>query len=76
MRPERNVVTWVVDDRGERPLVAGVDRRARGLAEPQLLADALVDQHVRVDRHTDREHDAGDAGQRERRAERRERRRA
>ena len=38
-----------------------------------LLADALVDQHVRIDRHADREHDAGDAGQRQRRAEQRHR---
>ena len=28
-----------------------------------LFADALVDQHVGVDRHADGEHDAGDAGQ-------------
>ena len=35
----------------------------------RLLADALVDQHVRIDRHADGEHDAGDAGQGQRRAE-------
>ena len=37
------------------------------LAGAQLLADALVDQHVGVDRHGDAEHQAGDAGQRQRR---------
>src|SRR5271166_5989982 len=34
----------------------------------RLLADALVDQHVRIDRHANGEDDAGDTGQRERRA--------
>ncbi len=37
-----------------------------------LFANALVDQHVRIDRHADRQHDAGDAGQRQRRAEQHE----
>ena len=37
-----------------------------------LLAHALVDQHVGVDRHAHGQHDAGDAGQRQRRAERRQ----
>ncbi len=32
----------------------------------QLLADALEDQHVRVDRHADRQDEAGDARQRQR----------
>ena len=35
----------------------------------RLLADALVDQHVRIDRHADGEDDAGDARQGQRRAE-------
>ena len=39
---------------------------AHGLAELQLLADALEDQHVGVDRHADGQDHAGDAGQRER----------
>ena len=34
-----------------------------------LLAHALVDQHVGIDRHAHGQHDAGDAGQRQRRAE-------
>ena len=38
-------------------------------AGAQLLADALEDQHVGVDRHADGEDDAGDAGQRQRGAE-------
>ena len=33
------------------------------LAEPQLLLRPLEDEDVRVDRHADREHEAGDAGQ-------------
>ena len=37
-----------------------------------LLADALVDQHVGVHRDADGEHDARDAGQRQRRAEQRQ----
>ncbi len=37
-----------------------------------LLADALVDQHVGVDRDADGQHDAGDAGQRQRRVEQRQ----
>ena len=40
--------------------VDGVDRRA---AAAHFLADALIDQHVGVDRDADGEHDAGDAGQ-------------
>ena len=36
------------------------------IAVAYLLADALEDQHVRVHGHAHREHDAGDAGQRER----------
>ncbi len=39
------------------------------LPSPQFLADALVDQHVGVYRHPDRQHDAGDAGQRQRAVE-------
>ena len=39
------------------------DGRAHGLAVPQLLADALEDEHVRVDPHADGQDDAGDAGQ-------------
>ena len=34
-----------------------------GLAGPELLADALEDEHVGVDRHADGEGDARDAGQ-------------
>ena len=43
-----------------------------GAAGAHLLADALVDQHVEIDRDADGEHDAGDAGQRQRRAEQRQ----
>ena len=37
-----------------------------------FLADALVDQHVGIDGDADREHDAGNAGQRQRRIEHRQ----
>ena len=55
-----------VEDRAPGALVAGVDRRLRRGAAAQLLADALVDQHVGVDRHAERQRDGGDAGQRQR----------
>ena len=58
-----------VDDGGEGALEAGVEGGENRTAEMRLLADALVDQHVRIDRHADGEHDAGDARQRQRRAE-------
>ena len=38
----------------------------------ELLADALVDEHVRVDRDAQREHEAGDARQRQRGVEQRQ----
>ena len=65
-----------VDDRGHRVLEALVDGQAHGLAVQQLLADALEDQHVRVDRDADREHEAGEPRQRERGVEHRRARRA
>ena len=52
-----------------KPGVDGGDRRAPGA---HLLADALVDQHVAVDRDADGEHDADDARQRQRRVEQRQ----
>ena len=55
----------------ERAAEAGVDRGDGRSSGPRFLAHALVDQHVGVDRHADGQHDAGDAGQRQRRAERR-----
>src|SRR5262245_9163256 len=58
-----------VDDRRERALEACVDRRSDGLPEPELLTDALEDEDVRVDRHADRQHDPGDARQRQGRLE-------
>ena len=56
----------------ERALEAGVDRRDRVAAAAQFLADALIDQHVGVDRDADGQHDAGDAGQRQRGVEQRQ----
>ena len=63
-----------VEDRPERAVEALLDRRARRLADAQLLADALVDQHVGVDRHADGERDRDDAGQGQRRLEQRQHR--
>ncbi len=40
----------------------GIDRRLDRSTMVQLFADPLEDQHVGIDRHTDRQHDAGDAG--------------
>ena len=65
-RPAISVVT--LESRIVRPgaLVAGVDRRLRRRAAAQLFAHALVDQHVGVDRHAQRQRDGRDAGQRQR----------
>src|SRR5581483_10271087 len=61
-----------VDDRGQRTVVAGLDRRARRFSGAELFAYALVNEHIGVDGHTGYQHDAGDAGQREHGSERRE----
>src|SRR5258706_7484315 len=63
-----------VEDGSEGALVARVDRRLRGGAATQLLAHALVDDDVGVDRHAERERDRGDAGQSERCLEHRQER--
>ena len=55
-----------IEDRAERSLVAGRDRRLRGGAAAHLFADAFVDQHVGVNRHTQRQRNGGDARQRQR----------
>ena len=52
-----------VGDGGQRVLEALVDGESHRLAVAQLLADALEDQHVRVHRDADGEHDAGEARQ-------------
>ncbi len=61
-----------VEDGAEGLLEAGVDGEAGGLAQRELVANALIDEHVGVDGHADGEHDAGDAGQREGEVELRE----
>ena len=61
-----------VDNRRVGAVEAGVDGGERALALARFLADALVDEDVGVDRKADAEHDAGDAGQRQRRAEQRQ----
>src|SRR5260370_14208791 len=55
-----------VDDRAEGAREAVLDSRADGLPVADLLSDALEDEHIRVHGHTEREDDAGDAGQGER----------
>ena len=61
-----------VEDRAERALVACVQRRVRCRTPAQLLADALVDEDVGVDRHAERQRDGRDAGQRQRRLQHRQ----
>src|SRR5512140_1562364 len=61
-----------VEDGPERAIVALVHRLPRRLAVIQLLADALVDEHVGVHRDAQREHEAGDARQRQRGVEERQ----
>ena len=56
-----------VENRGERAAVAVLDRIARAATGGELLADALEDEHVRVNGHAEREDEAGDAGHRENR---------
>ncbi len=68
------VVTWLskTDVNARRKPIFTAARS--DLAGPQFFFEPLEDQHVRVDRHTDREHEAGDARQREHRVRRREQR--
>ena len=66
--PAMSVVRFESRIGDERLVAAGADAACGVLPLPQLLADALEDQHVGVDRHADREHDARDAGQGQRRA--------
>src|SRR6266481_5407699 len=61
-----------IQDGRERALEPGIDRRDRVAAAAQLLADALIDQHVGVDCDADRQHDAGNAGQGQRRVQQRQ----
>src|SRR4030095_10776504 len=56
-----------IENRVPRALVARRQRRMGRRAPAQLLAYALVDQHVGVDRHAERKRDGGDARQGERR---------
>ena len=58
-----------IENRAEGAGVTGGDGAAQRFALGQFLADALVNQHVRVHRHADGEHHARDARQRERRAD-------
>ena len=58
-----------VENRAERAGVTGGDGAAQRFALGQFLAQALVNQHVRVHRHADGEHHARDARQGERRAD-------
>ena len=62
-----------VDDRAQGLPEAGIDGGDRRPAVARLLPDPLVDQNVGIDRLPDRQHDAGDAGQRESRLQDRER---
>ena len=52
-----------VEDRVPGPVEAGLGGRRQRLARPQLLLHPLEDEDVGVDRHADREDEAGDAGE-------------
>jgi hypothetical protein len=52
-----------VHDGGERLAKAALIGADEVLAEGDLLAHTLEDEDVRINRHTDGEHDAGEAGQ-------------
>src|SRR5260370_15253078 len=61
-----------IEEGRERAREAGVDGSNGSAAGADLLTDTLVDEHVAVDRDSDREHDADDARQSERCIEQRE----
>src|SRR5665213_3631368 len=61
-----------VENGAEGALEPSLQRRDQRAAAADFLADALIDQHVGVDRHAHGERDAGDAGKRERRSEKRQ----
>src|SRR4030066_341827 len=50
-----------VENGAEGALVAGMNAGLRGVAVAQFLADALIDQHIGVNRHADGERDGGHA---------------
>ena len=58
-----------IENRSERARVTGVNRAAQRFALGDFLAQAFVNQHVRVHGHADGQHHARDARQRERRAD-------
>ena len=64
-----------VDDRRQGFLEAGIDRLYDGASGCPFLAYSLEDQHVRIDRHADCEHDARNAWQCQRRTKSGQRRR-
>src|ERR1043165_3878452 len=58
-----------VENGGRGLAIARFKRVMEAAAPPLLLPDAFVDQHVRVHRRADRQHEAGDARQRQGRLE-------
>src|SRR5262245_16839739 len=66
-RDERGHVR--IENREEDAIEASRHGLFDALGRRQLLLDALEDQHVRVDAHTDRENETGDTRQRHHRAE-------
>ena len=61
-----------IDDGRQGAREAGVEGGDRTASGAHFLAQTFVDEHVGIDRHADGEHDAGDAGQRQRRIEERQ----
>src|ERR1035437_4936564 len=54
-----------VDNGPPRFVETRIHGRDDGLAGPQLLADTLENQYVRIDRHANGQNDSGDSGQRQ-----------
>src|SRR5580704_18388755 len=61
-----------VEDGRKRAREPGVDGSDGRAAAADLLAYALIDQHIRVDRDANRQYDAANAGKRQRRTQKRE----
>src|SRR5581483_3265382 len=52
-----------IENGGEGARVTSGDGAAQGFALADFFPQPFVDQYVGIDRHTDGQHDAGDAGQ-------------
>ena len=55
-----------IENHTERTVITGGNCRAQRLALGQLFTDTFIDQHVGVNGHTNRQHDTGNTGDRQR----------